>query len=179
MQDPDGNRAIADDGSYAITLRNGDIAVYDASTHQRSVIHRSGARKANHKALQSLSNRKPGKTPNSKWPNLPPNLKGKKGKWNSDGYWDGVNNGRYTWDNHSHGAGVERGSGPQDGHWDDENSDNRWDRNGSLLFQSQSSSFTDQISEITGLSGKALAIYLIISEGSRILFPPRNVIPVP
>lgn len=39
MQDPDGNRAIADDGSYAITLRNGDIAVYDASTHQRSIIY--------------------------------------------------------------------------------------------------------------------------------------------
>ncbi len=129
--------------------------------------------------LQSLNNRKKGSTPNKKWPPLPPNLGGKKPKWNSSGYWEGVNGGHYTWDNRSHGAGIDRGNDPQDGHWDDENSNNRWDRNGTLLFQSNSPSFTDQISNMTGLSGKALAIYLIISEGSRILFPPRNAIPVP
>lgn len=32
--------------------------------------------------------------------------------------------------------------------------------------------------EVTGLTGAALVIYLIISEGSR-LFPPRNAIPIP
>jgi RHS repeat-associated protein len=32
---------------------------------------------------------------------------------------------------------------------------------------------------VTGLSGAALAAYLAISEGSRILFPPRNALPVP
>lgn len=31
---------------------------------------------------------------------------------------------------------------------------------------------------VTGLSGAALALYLIVSEGSR-LFPPRNLVPVP
>jgi hypothetical protein len=31
---------------------------------------------------------------------------------------------------------------------------------------------------LTGLTGTALVIYLIISEGSR-LFPPRNLVPVP
>jgi hypothetical protein len=31
----------------------------------------------------------------------------------------------------------------------------------------------------TGLTGAALVIYLIISEGSRIVFPPRNLVPVP
>ncbi|WP_451971587.1 hypothetical protein [Azospirillum endophyticum] len=31
---------------------------------------------------------------------------------------------------------------------------------------------------VTGLSGAALALYLIVSEGSRI-FPPRNLVPVP
>ena len=41
--------------------------------------------------------------------------------------------GRYTWDNRSHGAGVDRGDGAQDGHWDDETSNNRWDRNGQPL----------------------------------------------
>lgn len=35
-----------------------------------------------------------------------------------------------------------------------------------------------KISNITGLTGTALTIYLIISEGSR-LFPPRNLIPIP
>jgi hypothetical protein len=35
-----------------------------------------------------------------------------------------------------------------------------------------------KMSEITGLTGAALVIYLIISEGSR-LFPPRNLVPVP
>lgn len=39
-------------------------------------------------------------------------------------------------------------------------------------------SLRDRIGEAVGLSGAALTIYLIISEGSR-LFPPRNLIPVP
>jgi hypothetical protein len=39
-------------------------------------------------------------------------------------------------------------------------------------------SLRERVSEITGLTGTALTIYLIISEGSR-LFPPRNIIPVP
>lgn len=39
-------------------------------------------------------------------------------------------------------------------------------------------SFLDRMAAITGLTGTALIVYLIISEGSR-LFPPRNLIPVP
>jgi hypothetical protein len=38
--------------------------------------------------------------------------------------------------------------------------------------------FIQSMSDITGLTGGALATYLIISEGSR-LFPPRNLVPVP
>jgi hypothetical protein len=38
--------------------------------------------------------------------------------------------------------------------------------------------FMERMAAITGLSGTALIVYLIISEGSR-LFPPRNLIPVP
>jgi hypothetical protein len=41
-----------------------------------------------------------------------------------------------------------------------------------------SKSLRERISEITGLTGTALTVYLIISEGSR-LFPPRNLIPAP
>jgi hypothetical protein len=37
--------------------------------------------------------------------------------------------------------------------------------------------FLDRMAAITGLTGTALIVYLIISEGSR-LFPPRNLIPV-
>lgn len=40
-------------------------------------------------------------------------------------------------------------------------------------------SFMDRMSQLTGLTGAALVAYLIISEGSRILFPPRNLVPVP
>ena len=36
-----------------------------------------------------------------------------------------------------------------------------------------------KMEEITGLSGAALIVYLILSEGSRVLFPPRNLVPVP
>jgi hypothetical protein len=39
--------------------------------------------------------------------------------------------------------------------------------------------FMDRMAAITGLSGAALIAYLIISEGSRVAFPPRNLIPVP
>ncbi|HEU4769355.1 MAG TPA: DUF4157 domain-containing protein [Pyrinomonadaceae bacterium] len=38
--------------------------------------------------------------------------------------------------------------------------------------------FMERMAAITGLTGTALIVYLIISEGSR-LFPPRNLIPVP
>ena len=38
--------------------------------------------------------------------------------------------------------------------------------------------FMRKVSELTGLTGVALLIYVIVSEGSR-LFPPRNLVPVP
>jgi hypothetical protein len=38
--------------------------------------------------------------------------------------------------------------------------------------------FMDRMSKITGLTGTALIVYLIVSEGTR-LFPPRNLVPVP
>lgn len=38
--------------------------------------------------------------------------------------------------------------------------------------------FMKKMSEVTGLTGVALLIYVIVSEGSR-LFPPRNLVPVP
>ncbi|MDA3877127.1 MAG: RHS repeat-associated core domain-containing protein [Halothiobacillus sp.] len=77
--------------------------------------------------------RKPGKTPNKRWPKPPTSVCGKNPKWNPDGYWEGKGNRDLTWDDRSHGTGVDRGSGPQGGHWDDENSNNRWDENGNPL----------------------------------------------
>jgi Domain of unknown function (DUF4157)/Novel toxin 16 len=38
--------------------------------------------------------------------------------------------------------------------------------------------FMDKMAAITGLTGTALVIYIILSEGSR-LFPPRNLVPAP
>ena len=40
------------------------------------------------------------------------------------------------------------------------------------------SDFAKKVSMATGLTGTALLVYLVVSEGSR-LFPPRNLIPVP
>ncbi len=40
------------------------------------------------------------------------------------------------------------------------------------------SDFMRKMSELTGLTGVALLIYVIVSEGSRV-FPPRNLVPVP
>ncbi|QEK50836.1 hypothetical protein FYC62_03485 [Pedobacter aquae] len=37
----------------------------------------------------------------------------------------------------------------------------------------------NHISTVTGLTGAALTTYIIISEGSRFLFPVRNLIPIP
>lgn len=39
--------------------------------------------------------------------------------------------------------------------------------------------FWRRMQEATGLTGAALVIYVIVSEGSRVAFPPRNAIPVP
>jgi hypothetical protein len=128
--------------------------------------------------MMSKNNRKPGKTPPKSWPPLPDNLAGKKPKWNPQGYWEGKN-GKHTWDNRSHGAGVDRGDGLQDGHWDDEDSDNRWDRNGNPLGNTPTyiAPSGSPGNTIMGLSGVALVIYFVISEGSR-LFLPRNLVPV-
>lgn len=38
--------------------------------------------------------------------------------------------------------------------------------------------FMERMAAITGLTGTALVIYIIVSEGSR-LFPPRNLVPIP
>ncbi|KUG57425.1 hypothetical protein AVL62_13455 [Serinicoccus chungangensis] len=42
-----------------------------------------------------------------------------------------------------------------------------------------SRSFMEEMEAITGLTGAALVTYIIISEGSRFVFPPRNLVPVP
>ena len=76
--------------------------------------------------------RKPGRTPPGAWPKLPNNISGKKPQWNSEGYWEGKK-GKFTWDDRSHGTGIDRGDGAQGGHWDDESSNNRYDPDGSPL----------------------------------------------
>ena len=42
-----------------------------------------------------------------------------------------------------------------------------------------SDDFVKKVAAFTGLSGGALITYIIISEGSRVLIPPRNLIPLP
>ncbi|MFA7062031.1 MAG: RHS repeat-associated core domain-containing protein, partial [Pedobacter sp.] len=84
--------------------------------------------------------RKPGQTPPKRWPKPPKSLKP---KWNKEGVYDCANGRRLSWDDRSHGAGVDRGDGPQGGHWDDENSDNRWDESGNLLPGSPDSRMDD------------------------------------
>ena len=117
-------------------LAGDSIPVY-SKVQGRSVYVRGDQAQAyvrNDAVQYSKANRKPGKTPPSKWPPLPDNLAGKKPSWNPEGYWDGKNGG-YSWDDRSHGAGADRGAGAQDGHWDpeDPNDNRRWDRGGNLL----------------------------------------------
>jgi hypothetical protein len=47
-----------------------------------------------------------------------------------------------------------------------------------IQHDSDNTDFWDTMAKITGLTGAALVIYVIVSEGSR-LFPPRNLVPVP
>ncbi|WP_010523358.1 eCIS core domain-containing protein [Aquimarina agarivorans] len=47
-----------------------------------------------------------------------------------------------------------------------------------IQFPQVDKDFMERMAEITGLTGTALILYLIISEGSR-LFPPRNLVPIP
>ncbi len=36
-----------------------------------------------------------------------------------------------------------------------------------------------KVREATGLTGTALVLYLVVSEGSRVIIPPRNLLPIP
>lgn len=56
-----------------------------------------------------------------------------------------------------------------------------WKANNPVAPRTAESSALDwkALEKATGFTGVALVIYLIISEGSRILIPPRNLIPVP
>lgn len=40
-------------------------------------------------------------------------------------------------------------------------------------------SFMEKMQQVTGLTGALLITYIIISEGSRVVFPPRNLVPIP
>ena len=115
--------------------------------------------------------RKPGKTPPTRWPQLPDGII-KKPKWNPEGYWEGKGGkGKITWDDRSHGAGVDRGDGPQGGHWDDECSGNRWDEEGNLLPGSPDSDSNPQfnidpaIPTAVGVGGGITAIIIWILSG--------------
>jgi RHS repeat-associated protein len=100
------------------------------------------------------------------------------------------------------GQGQPSGSWDPEGHWDIDNGlgdRQRYDPDGKPITpdeahrkcdnkpqqQPQPESptvpdpgFIDKMSQITGLTGTALLIYIIVSEGTR-LFPPRNLVPVP
>ena len=43
----------------------------------------------------------------------------------------------------------------------------------------ESPGFWTRMEQLTGLTGAALGVYVVVSEGSRVIFPPRNLIPVP
>jgi|GEM_PF-2303056 len=195
--DPSGNFAISADGKWAhggAANNSSSTTISDVEAEKRGLhVFENGVDKGVFKSNQGtsksgsntmiLANRKPGKTPPKSWPPLPDNLTGKKPTWNPKGYWEGAK-GDHTWDDRSHGSGVDRGNGPQDGHWDDEKSNGRWDRYGNPLpimpvpTPTPQPSLYDKLGEITGLSGTALTVYFVISEGSR-LFPPRDLVPVP
>ncbi|MGB8931333.1 MAG: RHS repeat-associated core domain-containing protein, partial [Anaeromyxobacteraceae bacterium] len=108
-----------------------------------------------------VESRKPGKTPPKSWPALPEDAGGKKPTWNPGGFWDGKGGRKLTWDDRSHGAGEDRGNGPQGGHWDDEGSNNRWDENGRLLPGSPDLSRATALKAAGAAAGTVGAGYLI------------------
>ena len=79
--------------------------------------------------------RRKGSTEPKSWPTPPPNVVGKKPKWNKEGYWEGDNN--IVWDPTGHGGGQ----GNQDGHWDEDTTQpgnkhgggKRWQRDGTPI----------------------------------------------
>ena len=70
MVDYDGNRMLVEPG---IETPQEQVMAAKYTPHKSTTDNKT----ANNKVVQSLNNRKPGKTPNSKWPPLPPILKGK------------------------------------------------------------------------------------------------------
>lgn len=58
-------------------------------------------------------------------------------------------------------------------------SSQEWRKNNPLpmVDTAQDKGFIERVKAATGLTGLALALYLIVSEGSR-LYPPRNLVPV-
>jgi hypothetical protein len=86
-----------------------------------------------------------------------------------------------TWDKDFHGAGKDRGNGPQDGHWDDENSDNRWDRDGNPLPGSKDHYVIDpQLAGGTVVIGTVGGVvYIIIRTALRVTVPVTNFVPIP
>lgn len=50
---------------------------------------------------------------------------------------------------------------------------------GQEIAADEQSDVIDEMERLTGLTGLALLLYLIVSEGSRFVFPPRNLIPIP
>ena len=84
------------------------------------------------------------------------------------------------------GQSQPSGSWDPEGHWDIDNGlggRQRYTPDGTPITPEEAhgtgpNSTMSTISQITGLTGASLTIYLIISEGTR-LFPPRNLVPVP
>ena len=95
------------------------------------------------------------------------------------------------------GQGQPSGSWDPEGHWDiDDGKGNRQrhDENGNPISPEEAhdkppkqapskiaipDDLLTRMAVITGLTGTALIIYIVVSEGSRVLFPPRNLLPIP
>ena len=60
--------------------------------------------------------------------------------WNSKGYWEGKQD--YVWDP-THGGGMDRGEGKQGGHWDGEQSGDRYREDGTPLQVNKSKEFAN------------------------------------
>jgi hypothetical protein len=118
-----------------------------------------------------FSNNKPGKTPPKSWPVPPGEVVGKKPKWNPEGYWEGPKGRKVTWDDRSHGAGVDRGEGPQGGHWDNEGTDERWDEEGNSLAIGNKNNTGKVVAAGVGAAAGGYILYRAIRMAPS-LFPP-------
>ena len=130
----------------------------------------------------------PGAPPGTTWRRIPPSAPGRRPKWVPTPPLRGQSQPEASWDpagahwDVNDGLGSPRQRYDEDGNPltpDEAHDINHPNRNPPPQPAAPDEDIIKKLERITGLTGVALLIYIIISEGLRIVFPPRNLAPIP